>query len=134
MGKRRNTAKTGDTKIYQGRGSDRKEKEIPQHDDLEVDEGLGADDGEQDFHDPGIELPSHTLELGDGDADSTTSEEMSEASALMAQEDESSASESSDDEDEEDLDLRTWGKTKSTLYGGDTADIELTEDKSVSSD
>ena len=103
-------------------------------DDLEIDEVETKDTV---AGDEGLEFPSHTLDLGDGSDDSSTSDHSSDQDDDKSVDEspsvqtESSDDGSTSDEAEDDADLREWGKTKSALYGGDTADIELTEDKTV---
>ena len=131
MGKRRNTAKTGDSKIYKGRVSSRDQEPSSNGGDLEIDE---IETNDSVAGDQGIEFPSHTLDLGDGSDDSSTSDRSSEHDddqSLGESPSVSSDDDSTSDEAEDEVDLREWGKTKSALYGGDTADIELTEDKTV---
>jgi U3 small nucleolar RNA-associated protein 3 len=158
MGKRRNTAKTGDRAIYKGRPSGKSTtkkadggSDDPMYDEIDrfhndkskdflrLDGGQSDDDDDQD---DGISGQEAIMDLGavddyDDESSSDGSEPPSKyAGASDDEDDDEEVSLSSDDssvgETKKDYqmgDPRNWGKKKGTYYHGDTADLEIGQDE-----
>jgi U3 small nucleolar RNA-associated protein 3 len=155
MGKKRNTAKTGDKALYSKRGEDdagpKKDDADPMYDEidqfhkdkdadyLKLDGGGEPSDSEDD---DGMTHQHNIMDLGagGGDDDSASSSSDDDDQGRVGQaahhdDDEDSDSEeasmasSSDDEEEAISDPRQWGRKKSTYYHGDTADLEIGQDQ-----
>jgi U3 small nucleolar RNA-associated protein 3 len=150
MGKKRNTAKTGDSAIYKGRDNvvkddvkdadqdemyDRVDRfhNAKEEEFLKLD-GPAAEDSEDDG-----EKEEGVMDLGVGgessDESSNDSDEEEEVvrNAKHVDSDvsgEEELSSSDDDDEEEDMeDVRDWGKKKAAYYNGDTADLEIGQDE-----
>jgi U3 small nucleolar RNA-associated protein 3 len=155
MGKRRNTAKTGDKALYKSRPNvsgggtansdddgmynavDRFHNRREEQDFLKLDAG-GAD-SEEDFDD-GISGREGVLDLGGGESsseekgdDDSFDEPADKKQRRDAESSEEEPSSNSEDEDDildmEDSDVRDWGRNKSSYYHGDTADLEIGQDE-----
>ena len=144
MGKRRNTAKTGDKGIYKGRTDGKAVSS----------KGTGGDDDAMytavdRFHNNREEeflkldaAPSESeeeeeqveavMDLGVGESSAESSDSEEEENDSAQEEEEEAALSSDSDEDEEDGEIegvRNWGKKKSTYYHGDTADLEIGQEE-----
>lgn len=155
MGKRRNTAKTGDKSLYKSRPNvsngdvansdddgmynavDRFHNRREQDDFLKLDAG-GADSEEDD--DDGISGREGVLDLGGGESsseeevgDDSIDEPADKKQRRDVESSDEEPSSDSDDEDEilemEDSDVRDWGRKKSSYYHGDTGDLEIGQDE-----
>ena len=144
MGKRRNTAKTGDRAVYNTR-----EKLSSKSERVDLDEEnylqLDSDDGasSQSSSDEAIPMQQDVMDLGvGGDSDSSDDDSTSDdnddkirgnpqddADESDDSDDDSSSSDSEDEIDYQQADPRSWGKKKSMYYHGDTGDIEIGQDQ-----
>lgn len=151
MGKKRNTAKTGDQALYKGR--DNVITEPVQDDDndpmynridrfhnakeeefLKLDATTGndseSDDGEKEegVMDLGIGGESSDESDSDGEDNDDVVKNARHVDPDLSGEEELSSSD--DDDEEEDMeDVRDWGKKKASYYNGDTADLEIGQDE-----
>jgi U3 small nucleolar RNA-associated protein 3 len=157
MGKRRNTAKTGDKALYSKRGQDddagpKRDDADPMYDEidqfhkdkdadyLKLDNTNNADSDPDD----GMTHQHNIMDLGvggdDDDSESSSSDDEGRRGGPKAaheddDEDNNSDSEeasmvsSSDDDEDVVSDPRQWGRKKSTYYHGDTADLEIGQDQ-----
>jgi U3 small nucleolar RNA-associated protein 3 len=174
MGKRRNTARTGDKAIYnsrqqqqqQGRSSSsnkNKDKDDPMYNEIDRfhnerdsdfirlgDDG-GSDDGDDEralignkesVLDLGIGGDSSNEDEGDDEDDDDDENSLEHHSRKKKDSDSEESDDSSiegeleeeDDDDDDDQqnieqDPRRWGKKKSLYYHGDTADLEIGQEK-----
>jgi U3 small nucleolar RNA-associated protein 3 len=153
MGKRRNTAKTGDKSLYKKAAeakaqsaseSNRHKDDDNMYDDVDRyhnekdkeflkfnDAGKGSDDDEEE-EEAVMDLGGggESSEDEDNDDDDDSDSEKEQLSALQRSQQEAGSSSSEDEDSEEDLeDLSDWGKKKSDYYHGDTADLELGQDE-----
>jgi hypothetical protein len=153
MGKRRNTAKTGD-KAVSGKGKkqsfERKNASDDDDDDsmyTKVDryhnqkeeEFMKLDNVQSDSEEEEEKEAVMDLGLGgdddtdasgdepsDDDDDSDLREDEKEEADLSSDDDAEVSVSSSDDEEEEEMqDVRNWGRNKKAYYHGDTADLEI---------
>jgi U3 small nucleolar RNA-associated protein 3 len=148
-GKKRNTAKTGDSAIYKGRDNvinpkndeadndpmynkvdrfhNEKEEEF-----LKLERGAG-DDSEDDekeeaVMDLGLGGESSDESSNDSDDEDNDVKNAKHVDPDLSGEEELSSSD--DDEEEEEMeDVRDWGKKKAAYYNGDTADLEIGQDE-----
>jgi U3 small nucleolar RNA-associated protein 3 len=121
MGKKRNTAKTGDSAIYKGRNNVAKDEVKDADDDVMYDRV-------DRFHN---EKEEEFLKL-DGPANDSESDGEKEEGVMDFDDsgEEQELSSSDDDDEEEDMeDVRDWGKKKAAYYNGDTADLEIGQDE-----
>jgi U3 small nucleolar RNA-associated protein 3 len=142
MGKRRNTAKTGDKKLYKSRfeelPSKGDDKDDPMYGKVDKfhnkrdEEFLKLGDAEESDSD-GEDKVEAVMDLGAGgessneEEESSSEEEESEGEARGAVDD--SSSDDDDDEEEEIEDPRDWGTKKSAYYHADTTDLEIGQDE-----
>jgi U3 small nucleolar RNA-associated protein 3 len=140
MGKRRNTAKTGDKAVYNSRSSHssgRDEKHVTDDSYLRLEESqddasIQGSEGEE------IAVKHDVMDLGiGGDSDSSDGDSSSEDEddegmrgnpqddAVDGENDEDSSGSDSEDDLDQPSDLRHWGNKKSSYYHGDTGDIEI---------
>jgi U3 small nucleolar RNA-associated protein 3 len=152
MGKKRNTAKTGDSAIYKGRDNVIKEpvadddndpmyNRVDRFHNAKEEEFLKLDhSNDVDSEDDDGEKEEGVMDLGVGgessDESSHDSDEEDDVvkNARHVDPDDLSGEEelsSSDDDDEEEEmeDVRDWGKKKASYYNGDTADLEIGQDE-----
>jgi U3 small nucleolar RNA-associated protein 3 len=150
MGKRRNTAKTGDKGLYKSRASlnddapKNEDDEDPMYDEVdrfhnEKDKDfLKLDNDGEDSADDDDTVEEAVMDLGVG-GDNSSSEDADSSDEGSVQDDGSEAGDgeaalsSSDDDDNDDEELeenvRDWGRKKSAYYHGDTADLEIGQDE-----
>lgn len=157
MGKKRNSAKTGDKAIYkrnaearEAEASRRSSSSKKQKSDPNMYNDVDAFHNEQDQNFLNLERDAEddassesdegeeaVMDLGvggesssdDGDDDSDSDDD-EDAAPLMRQANVPDSDSSDDDDDEEDMeDVRDWGRKKSDYYHGDTADLELGQDE-----
>jgi U3 small nucleolar RNA-associated protein 3 len=151
MGKRRNTAKTGDKALYsKGRQStttDEVQDDDPMytkidrfHNEKDA-EFLRLDAGETSDPDDGIVRQQSVMDLGVGGGDSSSEDdddndddEEEELHSPQDDDDEEEGVVSSDSDDDESInqkmgDPRNWGRKKSDYYHGDTADLEIGQEE-----
>jgi U3 small nucleolar RNA-associated protein 3 len=159
MGKRRNTAKTGDKALYKSRPNvsgggaanidddgmynavDRFHNRREQQEFVKLDAG-GADIEED--YDDGISGREGVLDLGGGESssdeeedddndDDSIDEPVDKKQRRHEESSEEEPSSGSDDEDAlletEDSEVRGWGRNISSYYHGDTADLEIGQDE-----
>lgn len=144
MGKRRNTAKTGDQALYRSRTT---ASTSTDHDDDEDDRMYNKVDRfhnerdviQLDHNDNEASSDDETeavmdLGVGGGDDESSSEEESDEEDGEDAPGKEPPDTADSDDDDDDDEewpmeDVRDWGKRKATYYSGDTADLEIGQDE-----
>lgn len=152
MGKRRQTAKTGDKALYKSRPSATTTNNNSDDDDamynavdrfhhrqdfLKLDAG-GASSSESE--DDGISGRQPIMDIGgdtssENDSDGDESEDEHVVAKKNSEKDtisSSSQDESSDDDDFHEMeqsDVRDWGSKKSAYYHGDTADLEIGQDE-----
>lgn len=142
---RRNTAKTGDRAVYNSRPSGSKNNkptieddefirvENPSGDDFSAGDDQSTNSSRiasvQNVMDLGIEEESDTSD--DSSEDGENREELLLKGPHEEAEDSSVSSASEDDysSPEQKFDSKLWGKKKSLYYHGDTADIEIGQDK-----
>jgi U3 small nucleolar RNA-associated protein 3 len=152
MGKRRNTAKTGDKGLYKARSqpqtTSRKKNdgdddpmynEVDRFHKTRDEDFLKLDQKSQVESEDEQEEAVMDLGLGGDSSGENSSDEDDEVDDRdSGRPDEASASEeeeelsvsSDDDDDEMELeDVRDWGKKKSAYYSGDTADLEIGQDE-----
>ena len=157
MGKKRNSAKTGDKAIYKRnaeareateasrRSSGKKQKSDPNmyndvdafHNEQDQNFLKLERDAEDDASSESDEGEEAVMDLGVGgesssdDGGDSESDDDEDAAPLMRQANvPTSDSSDDDDDDEEDMeDVRDWGRKKSDYYHGDTADLELGQDE-----
>ena len=157
MGKKRGTAKTGDQAIYKSRESYNGHKGNGEDDNdpmynevdrfhnareenyIKFDRGTGS--GEDEDEDSEEEAVMNLAVGGESSEDESSSEdELSDEEANKkslqrkskdsSSETDSSSSSSDEEDDEMDKDdVRDWGKKKSAYYHGDTADLEIGQEK-----
>lgn len=154
MGKRRNTAKTGDKALYSSRNDEdagpKKDDADPMYDEIDqfhkdkdADylklETAGEPSDSED--DDGMTHQHNIMDLGaggdDDDSASSSSDDDDEGRVGQAahhdddasDSEEASMASSSDDDEDGPADPRQWGRKKSTYYHGDTADLELGQDQ-----
>lgn len=155
MGKKRNTAKTGDKAVYASRGSrhsNAAEKHVDDDDmyneverynnarDELQDDVLRFNQDDNESEEGGLQNDVENvfdLGVGQSDDDSTTTSDSNEDDGSMDQEeglqDESYGEDEVSDDDSsiegmDDIpktDLLNWGKRKKDYYNGDTADLEI---------
>lgn len=160
MGKRKNTAKTGDKKVYASRETGvGTKKTITNEDSLESfhkqrdDEFLRLGEAEEgpgkgDAIDESFLQKQHVLDLGitdessgddndldDGD-ESSQEDFHNEVSNVSDPTSSSSDEDDYDDDDDDEIekmkeDPRRWGKKKASYYDGDTGDLEIGQDEEV---
>jgi U3 small nucleolar RNA-associated protein 3 len=150
MGKKRNTAKTGDSAIYKGRNNVAKDEVKDADDDVMYDrvdrfhnekeeEFLKLDGPANDSESDG-EKEEGVMDLGIGGESSDESDHDSDEEQDVVRNakhvdsddsgEEQELSSSDDDDEEEDMeDVRDWGKKKAAYYNGDTADLEIGQDE-----
>lgn len=148
MGKRRNTAKTGDKGLYKNRQQDEdsKPRKGADDDDMynEVDrfhnekdeEFLKLDQQPEDdvVEDDGYADKEAVMDLAGGSSSSSSDDDDdSDDDDQHGSESEQEAV-SSDDDDDSDLEMdeeavTDWGRRKSSYHGGDTADLEIGQDE-----
>lgn len=148
MGKKRNTAKTGDKALYKSRDDEDVKDSSREVDDDGMynkidrfhnerqEEFLKLDATAQDSDDDG-EQEEAVMDLGIGGessdeiSDSSDDDSENDGGDGRAAEDsaEEELSSSDDDEEQETEDVRDWGSKKSAYYSGDTADLEIGQDK-----
>jgi U3 small nucleolar RNA-associated protein 3 len=150
MGKKRHTAKTGDKGLYKSRSTanDSEENRSGMNIDddpmyNEVDRFHNLKDKDFLLFDPKNDNDSESddvreegvMDLGvvDSDGEDDTSSNESDEDQEMVDsdvEDEAAPLSSSDDEEDEvQENIRDWGRKKSAYYNGDTADLEIGQDK-----
>lgn len=146
MGKKRNTAKTGDKGLYRSRAKLRENHSKENDDDhlynqvdrfhnerdkefIRLQEDPYDDNAE---NDDGFADKEAVLDLGGSASSSESADSESESEDESEEEEEETVDEvsdevsSSEDEDEiQDENIRDWGSNKRNLYGGDTADLEI---------
>jgi U3 small nucleolar RNA-associated protein 3 len=146
MGKKRNTAKTGDKGLYKARDTvtenARENDDDPMYNKVDrfhnerQDEFLKLDRGVEESEDDG-EQEEGVMDLGIGgessDESSDTSDDddddIRESKNAGEDQSEEELSSSEDEEDQMEMeDIRDWGKKKSAYYNGDTADLEIGQD------
>ena len=160
MGKKRQTAKTGDKAIYGSRNSSLQENEATtkqaldsssDHFHRERDQeylNLDGVDSSEEQSDDGILDQEGVMDLGAVDEQESSAEESSDGSDSEADanpqdaffrsvrpDDPETFTMETDDESSVDLeesDPRRWGHKKSAYHGADTADLELGQEQSVS--
>ena len=142
MGKRRNTAKTGDKSMYSGRQRRQQEQALADARRGQEEESLKMDDDDQTSSDESQHV-QQVLDLGaGGDSSSSSSSEDEdddeEDDDKSVGEAASESSTSSDDDDSIEMELerqrgatKNWGGSKSAYYHGDTADLEIGQDEEV---
>lgn len=145
MGRKRNTAKTGDKAVYNSRSSHSgpvEEKEVAADDSFlrleesEEDESIEGGVGEA------IDMKHNVMDLGiRGDSDTSDSDSSVEnddreengrnpqVDAIDSESNGESSSTDSDDELRHTSNPRHWGRKKSSYYHGDTGDIEIGQDE-----
>lgn len=148
MGKRRNTAKTGDKGLYKSRAS--LEDETPKNEDdddpmydevdrfhnekdkdfLKLDQVDGVSDDEDEETEAVMDLAVGGEDTS-GSEDEDSSDEGSDGDDSEVHDAEAPLSSSDDDDDDGDFDVnvRDWGRKKSAYYHGDTADLEIGQDE-----
>lgn len=138
---RRKTAKTGDKALYKARSSHPKIDELRPEDDEFMPLGNSSDDsvGEDDSAGSNIPVMQNVMDLGleeesDSSYDSRSEDEDPEIlHGGGNEESENSSVGSSSEMDDTPLEHNTntsrWGKKKSLYYHGDTADIEIGQNK-----
>lgn len=157
MGKRRNTAKTGDKALYKSRSVSTSTRNDSDDDGMynAVDRFHNKRDEEflkldaagnsssEEEEDDGISGRQGVLNLGGGESSSdsssendSSSEDEEEPEAISKARPPSSSDDDSSDSDDDDEMLNTeqpnvrdWGSKKSAYYHGDTADIEIGQDE-----
>jgi len=146
MGRRRNTAKTGDKSLYSNRQRQEQDVDIPPIDlgfQSEADSSKGSADSEQ---------VRHVLDLGAGEQSSddeslrgphvvyhgVANPQDDEATPMALRQRRPDLYSSSDDDDDEDDPIHeelhgeeatNWGNKKASYYSADTADIEIGQDE-----
>jgi U3 small nucleolar RNA-associated protein 3 len=152
MGKKRNTAKTGDQALYKGRDNVIKDPPDVEDDDndpmynrvdrfhnareeefLKLDRTTGddsEDDGEKEeaVMDLGVGGESSDESSHDSDGEDDVVKNARHVDPDLSGEEELSSSDD-DDEEMETEDVRDWGKKKAAYYNGDTADLEIGQDE-----
>jgi hypothetical protein len=143
MGKRRNTAKTGDKALYSSRPEKERQKEQQDEEDEMNDIDFLSDaeqsaSGDENNNEGEIR---QVLDLGAGDQssdddDDDDDDDESLRESANPKDDEHRADSSDDDDDdessvEEEEEATNWGGQKSSYYNADTADIEIGQDKEV---
>ena len=151
MGKRRKTAKTGDKALYKQR-----ETAIVGHDDddndqiyskvdrfhnereefLKLDQNEDDPESEEELQEEAVldlavgdeSSSDDDSSVADEDSDRVPQESSSHGEASSSSDDASSEDDSDDDEMPV-QDIRDWGKKKSDYYNGDTADLEIGQEK-----
>jgi U3 small nucleolar RNA-associated protein 3 len=149
MGKKRNTAKTGDSAIYKGRNNVIKDtvkdddndpmyNRIDRFHNAKEEEFLKLDAGNDDSESDDGEKEEGVMDLGVGGESSDESDSDGEddddvvknARHVDPDSGEEELSSSDDDDEEEEMeDVRDWGKKKASYYNGDTADLEIGQDE-----
>ena len=153
MGKKRNTAKTGDQALYkkrqfQGDSTPKKSQdndalfnEVDRfHNEREEEQFLKLDqsNNDSDTDDDGITKTENVLDLGLADSNSedddhSTQEDDNDDENLQDDDDESEEeellSDSDDDDEEAQENVRDWGRKKSSYYHGDTTDLEIGQEE-----
>ena len=154
MGKKRNTAKTGDQALYKTRqlqGEGRTPKKSQDNDEVfnEVDRfhnereeqflKLDQSNNDSDTDDDGITKTENVLDLGladcsSDDEDQNTLEDDNNENTDDDDDDdddeeEELSSDSDDDEEEVQENVRDWGRKKSAYYHGDTTDLEIGQEE-----
>ena len=138
---RRNTARTGDKALYNSRPSRLKNHESRIADEEFVtvanasdgDKSVGEDESASDS----MPVLQNVMDLGveeqsDSSDESSEEEEKQDVRQRGVDAEDSSFGSSSDDEDaslDQNIDSSRWGKKKSLYYHGDTADIEIGQDR-----
>jgi U3 small nucleolar RNA-associated protein 3 len=142
MGKRRNTAKTGDKGIYKARNQNDEQVKADVDDDPmytkvdrfhnERDEFLKLDAQDSSPEDSEEEKEAvMDLGIGGGDDESSDDDDGDEDDKSDAESSEE-GDKSSDSENEDDFemdDVRDWGTKKTAYYHGDTADLEIGQEE-----
>jgi U3 small nucleolar RNA-associated protein 3 len=148
MGKKRNSAKTGDQALYKKRDAITASKKSQDNDAMfnEVDRyhnqkeeqflKLDATDTASE-DDDGITKTENVLDLGladsseEEDDDSSLEDNGQEGDDVDADdsEEEAVSSESDDGDEPDQADVRDWGSKKSAYYHGDTADLEIGQEE-----
>jgi U3 small nucleolar RNA-associated protein 3 len=149
MGKKRNTAKTGDSAIYKGRNNVIKDpvkdddndpmfNRIDRFHNAKEEEFLKLDAGDNESESDDGEKEEGVMDLGIGGESSDESDSDGEdnddvvknARHVDPDSGEEELSSSDDDDEEEEMeDVRDWGKKKASYYNGDTADLEIGQDE-----
>eukprot|EP00934_Nitzschia_sp_Nitz4_P000156 Nitzschia sp. Nitz4//scaffold2_size372955//207252//209491//NITZ4_000434-RA/size372955-augustus-gene-0.424-mRNA-1//-1//CDS//3329546811//156//frame0 len=150
--KRRNTAKTGDKRLYMSRDDSQAssaKNQLLDEDEVEAfHQGRDADflrlddNGENDSDDDHEPMTTNVLDLGGGgsssESDSDDDEERhSRGMDPVSEDDEDDDDDSDEESDDAEHDLEElkqadptdWGRKKSTYYHGDTEDLELGQDQ-----
>lgn len=150
MGKRRNTAKTGDKAIYgqarkqslEGKSREKGEDDpmytkVDRYHNEKEEEFMKLDKAQSESEEDEKEAVMDLGLGGDDDSDGSSDESSDEDSELRDTEkaeegfssdddDDAEVSVSSSEEEDEELqDVRNWGRNKKAYYHGDTADLEL---------
>jgi U3 small nucleolar RNA-associated protein 3 len=152
MGKRRQTAKTGDKALYKGRPNESVADASNNSDDDTMYDAVDRFHNRQDFlkldatgsstdesEDDGISNRQGIMNIDSSSGDDDSDDDDSAEEQLVAKkreekdqvsQDEDSSSDSDDDEmlEMEQSDVRDWGSKKSAYYHGDTADLEIGQD------
>jgi U3 small nucleolar RNA-associated protein 3 len=149
MGKKRNSAKTGDQALYKNRDATTASKKSQDHDAMfnEVDRyhnqkeeqflKLDATDTASE-DDDGITKTENVLDLGLADSSEEEDDDSSQdddgqvgvdVDADDSEEEQAVSSDSDDDDEPEQADVRDWGSKKSAYYHGDTADLEIGQEE-----
>lgn len=149
MGKRRNTAKTGDKKLYKSRAVLEANASVPEDDEdpiydevdkfhndrdkdfLKLDaQSSGDEDDEQDVEEAVMDLAGGVEGSSSEESDDSSSDEEEEEEDAHSEENgPDDLSSSSSEEEELDENVRDWGRKKSSYYHGDTADLEIGQDE-----
>jgi U3 small nucleolar RNA-associated protein 3 len=150
-GKKRNTAKTGDSAIYKGRDNvvknvnaedgddDQMNDRVERFNNAKEEEFLKLDGPVSDDSEDDGEKEEAVMDLGvGGESSDESSQDSDEEDDVVKnarhvdsdQSGEEELSSSDDDDEEEELeDVRDWGKKKAAYYNGDTADLEIGQDE-----
>jgi hypothetical protein len=137
MGKRRNTAKTGDKAVYNSRSSQKSQDDEKDNNYMRLESDEEDDTFSQGSNHQEIDVKQDVMDLGIGGGSDSSDDNSSDSGDGKKmrdddypEDDDSSSSESSDDDDQgQPSDPRHWGNKKSSYYNGDTGDIEIGQDK-----